>query len=74
MRELVLQVRGDEQGSRRQSSKWKQQGHDAVELKRRQGEMRRVLRPDQRGEDRKSRRGSAEILEQKLAESSTGLH
>ena len=55
--ELVLQVGED----------------DALEDKRRQGEMRRVLQPYQRAEDRKSGRGSAGSLEQPLAESSTGL-
>ena len=46
---LVIQVRGDEQGSHRPSSNLKQQGRDVVE-----DVMRRVLRPDQRAEDRRS--------------------
>ena len=33
------------------SSEWKEQGQDAVEEKRSQGEMRRVQRPDQRAEE-----------------------
>ena len=35
----------DAQGRHCSSFKWKQQGQDAVEGKRRQGEMRRLLRP-----------------------------
>ena len=71
MGEFVQQVRGGER-SQRPSLKWKQQGQEAVEDKRHQGEMRRVLRPDQRAEDRKSGNGSTGIVEQTLADSSTG--
>ena len=72
MEELVLQVCGDERGSPRPSSKWKQQAKKALEAQRCQGEMRRVLRRDQRPAYSKSGSGSARIVEQALAESSTG--
>ena len=50
-----------------------QQAQDAAEDTRRQREMRRVQLPDQRAEDRKSKRGSAGIVEQTFAGTSTGF-
>ena len=56
--DLYHKVRGDQQGSQRSPPRLGQQGQDLVQGKRCQGERRRVLRSDQRAEDREPGRGS----------------
>ena len=70
MGQLVVEVRGEEQGSR-SSPKWKQHCQDLVEHKRCQRMRRRVLRSGQRAEDCESRCGWAGSVEQTPAKSST---
>ena len=66
-----MRERNNSRGSQRPPDKWKQQGQDAVEDNRCPRRLRRVLRPDLTAEDRERGNGSAGIVEQKLAGSST---